>query len=276
MTQRTLIILGCGFLGARVAAIAAAQGQTVIGTVRDASRVPSLWAIGVDVVVAPSIDPDWFRANLPPDAHVLVTYPPDTSADVALPPIASSKNARVVYISSTAVYGAIRGRVDQDTPTAPDEPRGQRRLQAEEIWSQANAMVLRAPAIYGPGRGLHLRIARGEHQLPESGDNYVSRIHVDDLACLCLAAFDRATPGKRYVVGDHRPCPQHEITQWLCDRMQKPMLIATPLTDVSPTLRNNRQVDPTWALQQLGVTLQYPSYVEGYEMCLVHDALVSP
>lgn len=274
MTQPTLVILGCGFLGARVASIAIARRQSVIGTVRDASRVPSLRAMGADVVVAPSIDPDWFRASLPADAHVLVTFPPDTSADVALPPIAASKHTRVVYISSTAVYGSVRGRVDQHTPTAPDEVRGQRRLQAEANWSQANAMVLRAPAIYGPGRGLHLRIARGEHQLPESGDNYVSRIHVDDLARLCLAAFDRGLPGTRYVIGDHRPCPQREITEWLCKRMQKAMPTATALTEVSPTLRNDRQVDPTWALQQLGVTLEYPSYIEGYESCLRHDGLL--
>jgi len=272
--QRPLIILGCGFLGARVASIAIARGQAVIGTVRDGSRLAGLRAIGVEVSAAPSIDPEWLSANLQTGAALLVTYPPDPVADVALPAIAAAKKARAVYISSTAVYGAVRGRVDQHTATAPDEVRGERRLAAENLWMRTEATVIRAPAIYGPGRGLHLRIARGEHQLPDSGDNYISRIHVDDLARVCLAAFDRGPVGKRYVIGDLKPCPQREITEWLCARMGKPMAPPTPLAHVSPTLRNDRQVDPRSTLQELGVELDYPTYVEGYESCLRHDQLL--
>lgn len=277
MTHAPLVILGCGFLGVRVASLAVARGQHVTGTVRDGSRADAIRALGVQVVVAPAIEPSWLRATLPDHAHVLVTYPPDANADALLPPIAASKHARVVYISSTAVYGAVRGRVDQHTETNPDEPRGQKRLHAEDLWSQANATVLRAPAIYGPGRGLHLRIARGEHQLPDDvggrGDNYISRIHVDDLARLCLAALDRGVAGTRYVVGDRKPCPQREITAWLCARLNRPMSAATPMANVSPTLRNDRQVDPSYALDALGVTLQFPTYVEGYEHCVRHDEL---
>jgi nucleoside-diphosphate-sugar epimerase len=272
MTQ-TLIILGCGFLGVRAGSFAAKQGQRVIGTTRDPSRAELLTRHGIEPVVAAEIDPAWFSPHVQRDTHVLVTYPPSDPGDASLASIAASAGARVVYISSTAVYGAVVGRVDQHTPTQPNEPRGQRRLQAEDTWASASTMVLRAPAIYGPGRGLHLRIARGEHQLPDSGDNFISRIHVDDLARLCLAAFQHGVIGTRYVIGDHKPCPQREITQWLCQRMNKPMATATSLANVSPTLRNDRQVDPTWALQQLHVTLEYPTYIEGYEHCLAQDVL---
>jgi nucleoside-diphosphate-sugar epimerase len=275
MTQPPLIVLGCGFLGTQVAKRAIGRGQTTLGTARSAARVEALHALGIETMIAPTIGADWFRTALTPGADLLVTYAPDQVTDALLAPIAASHDARIVYISSTAVYGAVRGRVDHHTPTGPDEPRGQRRLEAENLWAQANAIVLRAPAIYGPGRGLHLRIARGEHQLPDSGDNYISRIHVDDLARVCLAAFDRGTPGTRYVVGDLKPCPQREITGWLCTRMNKPMAAATPIAEVSPTLRNDRQVDPTWALEQLGITLGFPTYIEGYESCLRQDGLLA-
>lgn len=271
--RHSLIILGCGFLGLRAGSFAASRGQRVIGTTRDALRAETLRRHNIEPVVAETIDPSWFAAQVHRDTHVLVTYPPSDPSDATLASIAADAGAQVVYISSTAVYGAVSGRVDQHTPTQPNEPRGQRRLQAEDIWANASTMVLRAPAIYGPGRGLHLRIARGEHQLPDSGDNFISRIHVDDLARLCLAAFERGVIGTRYVIGDHKPCPQREITQWLCDRMSQPMVAPTPLANVSPTLRNDRQVDPTWALQQLGVTLDFPTYIEGYEHCLRQDGL---
>ncbi len=271
-----LIILGCGFLGARVGTLSARQRRRVIGTTRDAARAETLKRQGIEPVVAPVIDPTWFADQMQPSTQVLVTYPPSDPTDATLASIAAEVGARVVYVSSTAVYGAVSGRVDQHTPAQPNEPRGERRLQAEDIWARASTMVLRAPAIYGPGRGLHLRIARGEHQLPDSGDNFISRIHVDDLARLCLAAFERGVSGTRYVIGDHKPCPQREITQWLCQRMNKPMAAPTSLANVSPTLRNDRQVDPTWALQQLGVTLEFPTYVEGYNHCLAQDGLGSP
>lgn len=122
MTTPQLLILGCGFLGARVAALALAQGQKVIGSVRDAARVEALRAIGVDVECSAAIDPVWFVANVHAGTHVLVTYPPDAQSDPLLAKLAAERNARVVYISSTAVYGAVRGRVDHNTQAHPDEP----------------------------------------------------------------------------------------------------------------------------------------------------------
>jgi len=274
--MNTLVILGCGFLGTRVAKLALANGQRVLGTLRDPAPAEALRALGVEIVVAPAVDPAWLSERLEDNASVLVTYPPDPASDAALATVCAKRNARVVYISSTAVYGATRGRIDQRTATAPNEARGQRRVEAEDTWMRATTVVLRAPAIYGAGRGLHLRVARGEHQMPEGGDNFISRIHVDDLARLCVAALHRGTPGTRYVVGDHRPCPQREITQWLCERLKQPLPDATPMANVSPTLRNDRQVDPTWALTQLGVELEFPTYLEGYESCLQQDGLLSP
>lgn len=273
--MNTLFILGCGFLGTRVAKLGLARGQRVVGTLRDPAPAEALRALGVELAVAPTVDPAWLSQRLEQDAHVLVTYPPDPTSDAALSTVCAERSARVVYISSTAVYGATRGRIDHLTPAAPNEARGQRRLEAEDAWQCATTMVLRAPAIYGPGRGLHLRVARGEHQMPEGGDNFISRIHVDDLARLCSAAFERGTATTRYVVGDHRPCPQREITQWLCERLKQPMPDPTPMANVSPTLRNDRQIDPTWALTQLGVELVFPTYLEGYESCLQQDGLLS-
>jgi hypothetical protein len=41
-----------------------------------------------------------------------------------------------------------------------------------------------------------------------------------------------------------------------------------PLSDVSPTLRGNRQIDSTRILQELNISLQYPTYREGYTAIL--------
>lgn len=274
MNDDGLIILGCGFVGRQVTRLALQRDIPVIATVRQAEHISEVLALGAqEVACAPTIDPQWFAQRVASHRQVLVTYPPDPASDEALAAVAALAGASVVYISSTAVYGAIRGRVDETTAAVPNEERGRKRLAAEDTWSGANAIVLRAPAIYGPGRGLHLRIARGEHQLPDSGDNHISRIHAHDLARLCLAAFERGTPGTRYVVGDLAPCSQREISQWISERLGKPLAQGVPLSEVSPTLRNDRKVDPAWALERLGAGLTYPTYREGYEDCIQRDGL---
>jgi nucleoside-diphosphate-sugar epimerase len=162
------------------------------------------------------------------------------------------------------VYGASTGVVDDDTEAVPDEPRARQRLAAEGLWRAASAVVLRAPGIYGPDSGLHHRLATGGYRLPGDGSGVVSRIHVDDLGALLLAALDRGRPGAVHVVGDLAPTPHVEVVRFLCDRLGLPMPPSAPLDEVSPTLRRGRRVDPSPALAALGVTLRHPTYRDGY------------
>ena len=51
-------------------------------------------------------------------------------------------------------------------------------------WS---SLILRPAAIYGPDRGVHVSLAQGRHRMLGDGSNYISRIHVDDLAAITAA-----------------------------------------------------------------------------------------
>jgi nucleoside-diphosphate-sugar epimerase len=163
--------------------------------------------------------------------------------------------------------------VDDETPVAPPAARDARiarRIAAEDAWRAAGASVLRAPAIYGPESGLHRRLLAGEHRVTEDGARRVSRIHVDDLAALTLAALARSRRAgpSTYVVGDHAPAPQHEVVGWLCARMGLPLPPSVPAAAAAPTLRADRAVDPSRALRELGVALRYPTYREGFAQIL--------
>ena len=70
-----------------------------------------------------------------------------------------SRRARFVYMSTTGVYGDMRGEmVDESTPVRPLTERARRRVSAEEmtrVWCnerRVRRVVLRVPGIYGPGR----------------------------------------------------------------------------------------------------------------------------
>jgi nucleoside-diphosphate-sugar epimerase len=147
------------------------------------------------------------------------------------------------------------------------------RLAAEDEYLRLGAIVLRAAGIYGPGRGLHRRLASGEFRIPGAGSNVVSRIHVEDLAALALAALARG-PGEHglgrriFVAADDTPVPQIEVVRWLSTALRVPMPRAAPLEQVPSTLRHDRAADNRRIKQALGMALRYPSYREGFARCL--------
>ena len=198
---------------------------------------------------------------------VLVSFPPDAVSDAAYAHALRAVR-RVVYISSTGVFGALSGAVDDTTDVDRNDARAVRRLEAEARWRSVGATVLRAPAIYSVGSGLHQRLLAGTYRLPDDGARRVSRVHVDDLAALALAALERAAPGSTYVVGDQAPAPQREVVEWLCARLALPLPPAARSDERAAPLISDRSIDGRRALHDLGVTLRYPSYREGYEAVL--------
>ncbi len=129
---------------------------------------------------------DALAAHVDESTWVVVTFPPDGVTDRAVAR-GVVRAAAVVYVSSTGVYGDVRGDVDDETPVRGTSARATARLGAEATWRDVGAVVVRAPGIYGPERGVHVRLARGTFRIPGDGTSFVSRIHVDDLA---------ATPGR--------------------------------------------------------------------------------
>lgn len=263
MSEMPLVILGCGFLGRAVARQVRASGRLVIGTVRTDEAARVLRAEGIDARVMAALDAQGLHSLAPTGMDLVVMYPPDGVTDAAL--TSSPLTARhTVYISSTAVYGEARGDVDEATPVDLRTPRAALRFAAESAWRARGAVVLRAAGIYGPGRGIHVRIANGVFRTPGDGTNVVSRIHVDDLASLVLAALERGHPGAVYVAADDTPVPQIEAIRFVCEVLGRPMPASVPLAEASETLRHDRHVRNAAARRDLAWAPRFPSYREGF------------
>ena len=233
-----LLILGQGYAGSAIARLAEKRGLSTFGTRR---RDGPLTA-------------ELLRAHLSSGTHVIVCFPPDGATDAAVAPIVAGHP--ITYLSSTAVYGD--GVIDDTTPLL-DAPSPRR--DAEKIWQDAGATILRCPAIYGPDRGIHIRVQAGDFRIGGDGNNFTSRIHVEDLAQLVLATTQVAEArGQAFVVGDAHPMTQNEICEKVALDYGVPMPPRVPLDQVHYTLRHDRRVDGSRALRILGVTLQYPSF----------------
>ena len=255
-----VLVLGCGFTGAAVARRARATGKTVLASVRSPERARGLRAEGFEVIEQPMLD-GRVAEHVGPSTHVIIAFPPDGETDQRVAP-ASARARAITYVSSTGVYGDRTGAID-DRTALPDlaSDRARRILEAEAAYRAHGGTVLRCPGIYGRDRGLHMRILRGEHRIPGDGSRTLSRIHVEDLASLLLAASEKR--GETYVVGDLNPAPHIEVVRFVCEQHGLPLPPAVPWESVHESLRADRAVDPTRALRELGVTLRYPTYREG-------------
>lgn len=258
-----VVVIGCGFVGREVARQALAAGRSVLVTTRDPVRADALRAEGLSVHLLDRPEAWDALSERAAGAACVVTYPPDSDSDRRMAE-AGRRFRALVYISSTAVYGDATGVVDDTSPAVPNSERGLRRLTSERCLLDVGAVVLRAPGIYGPGRGVHLRLRAGTFRLVEDGSAYLSRIHVYDLAGLALAALERGHPGAVHVVGDLHPSSQRELVAFLCERLGLPMPERVARAEVHETLRGDRRVDPRPALAALGYDLRFPGYHEGY------------
>lgn len=267
--MKKLVFLGLGNAAAAVCRRAICY-DTKYGTTRNRGRVDAIEQMGLIPISLEEGLTDAVRAELEEacrDAHVLASFPPSEQSDLDLSSAAAKAN-KIVYISSTAVYGGTSGIITEETPIDVSDPVAQSRLKAEETWRSAGAVVLRAPALYGPHYGLHVSLQAGKFKIPGDGRRFSSRIHLDDLANIVLSAFEKARTRSVYLVGDTNPATHIEVVTWLCDQLGISLPASIPLEDAHYTLRSNRRIKADRVLAELEIALQYPTYKDGFRQCL--------
>jgi nucleoside-diphosphate-sugar epimerase len=255
------LILGGGFTGSRVADLLRARGWKVTCTNRRGEG-------GLKLDVHDDTSLNRLSDVLGPETVVLHSIP----VPGVLKALTRNPPARVVYLSTTGVYGAA-SQVDETTPVAPRTEREQLRAQEESavLAGPWGALVLRPAAIYGPGRGIHTSIREGKYLLLGDGGNYVSRIHVDDLAVHAEAAMLSGITGA-YPVADEEPCTSRAIAEYCARLLSMPMPGAATAEQLGETRRADRRVNASAIRRLLGVQLKYPSYREGIAACLEAEA----
>ncbi len=233
----------------------------------------------------PALDLDDPAASFAPPDHysILYTVPPspDAATDVRLERLLDLLHpapTRIVYISTTGVYGDCGGKlVDETCPVNPQNRRALLRVAAEqslEAWCASKAVacvILRVPGIYGPGRLGIDRVRSRAANIRENEANPGNRIHVDDLVTCCEAALAEDAPPGIYNVGDG----DHRSATWFAGELARRIGAEAPpeisldqaRKEFSPMrlsfLGESRRIDTTKMRDVLGVTLRYPDPVDG-------------
>ncbi|RKH27855.1 SDR family NAD(P)-dependent oxidoreductase [Corallococcus praedator] len=261
-----LVLLGCGYTLTRFARVEARSGREVLATTRDAARRAVLEGAGVRVL---SLDEALARVE---GAHVVDSVPPEAGLDAHFADVLSrARPSRLVYLSSTGVYGSARGHVDELTPVDTASSVARARLEAEARFLPLGASVMRIAGIYGPGRGTSGRLKAGTLRIPESGGGRLSRIHVDDLVDAVRVVLERGAPGEVYCVADRRPATQEETATWLCQHLSLPMPPRVPFASLHESLRGDRAISGA-KLEALGWTPRYPDFTTGFVAAMEEEA----
>jgi len=207
------LIAGCGDIGLRVADQLIAMRREVTGILRDPQKQTLLRARGAQVLLQDLDQPasvgDW------PLLFWFAPPPAQGVTDARLRAWLAAQQGtiqRLVYISTSGVYGDCQGRwIDEDEPLKPQTPRAQRRVDAELALAEWSAgvgtevVVLRVPGIYGPGRMPEERLRRGMPVLRPEASPWSNRVHADDLATAALHAAAYGQAGRAYNVSDGQP-----------------------------------------------------------------------
>jgi nucleoside-diphosphate-sugar epimerase len=257
----SFLIVGCGYLGQRVARQLLALGHAVFATTRKPERAASFREQGITPVICDVLSPDSLR--LPEADGVVYCVGLDRTAGASMRAVyveglrnvlsALPGGGRLVYVSSTSVYGQTGGEeVDEDSETAPLEESGKVVLEAERLLRErrTDAVVLRFAGIYGPGRLLREAALRRGEPLAGDASKWLNLIHVEDGAAAVVSALTRSVSGETFNVADGHPVTRGEFYGLLAKLLGAPPAAFTAPASPEPV---NRRVAARRMRERLGV-----------------------
>lgn len=271
----TLLVIGAGDLGLRVATLTAAAGVVVFAVKRTPVPLPAgvtgVWSdvAQLDLDALPPIDAVLYC--LTPDRRDPETYRQTYVERLAGLLVALDRRniaPRLLFASSTAVYAAEDGRwVEEDTPpdAAADSAlpfNGRILREAEQLLrSRPGSCALRIGGIYGPSREMLLRrLSTPGATVQRDPPLWTNRMHIEDVARAVRHLLALTTLPALVNLVDDQPTPQADVLDGLADLCG---LSRLPAAHVGLTASQGKRVSNA-RLRASGFCCRYPSWREGY------------
>lgn len=277
-----ILIAGCGYVGSALARELVADSHTVFGLRRHPASVPpGVEPIAADLAVRRSL------GELPPELEAVVYAASPGGRDEALYRTTfvnglrnllealdaqQQRPRRVVFVSSTGVYGQTRGEwVDECSATEPADDTGRLLLEGESVLRGGPfpGVVLRLGGIYGPRRTrLVDQVRQGHAVIARGGARYTNRIHRDDCVGAIHHLLRLEDPADVYLGVDHAPEDEAVVLRWLAGALGAPAPRVAGRGEEPPRGRRGNKRCRNDRLVASGYTFRYPTYREGYTALL--------
>ncbi|PVZ15311.1 MULTISPECIES: SDR family oxidoreductase [unclassified Pseudomonas] len=277
MGSPTVLLVGCGDVGGRLAQALLAAGWLVHGLRRDTTRLPAgVVPVPADLA-SPAMPAAWpegpldyvvycVAASQHDEAGYRQAYVEGLRHTLSWLVQAGQQPRRFVFVSSSGVYAQAAGEwVDEQSPTEPSGYSGKIMLEAEALahTGTAPATVVRLSGIYGPGRARLLNQVRQGFAVSEMPPVYANRIHADDAAGLIAFLLQADAQGKAvedcYLGVDDAPVALAEVVAWLRQRMG-----VTHTSGEQSIRRTGSKRCSNARARALGWVPRYRSYQDGY------------
>lgn len=271
MSTQNLLIIGQGDIGLPVTNKLAQDGLNVTGLARRERHHYALYDkanfLQADALtltaeqlqnftaLAIIVTPDEYSTSGYHDSYLAISQHLATLTDKL------TNLARIVFISSTAVYGQDNGEwIDEDTaPVMPEREASQVILQAEQVLQQsfgAKTIIIRPSGIYGRERLMRLRKAKEKQKEPVATAHWSNRIMDRDLVTIIANIMTIDTPKPLYIATDYAPVTTFELGSWLSEQINE----VSPVIDDNKTKVTGKRLHSNIPL----AWLDYPDWQVGY------------
>ncbi len=277
----TKLVIGCGYLGCRVARKWLQQGEQVTVVTRSKERAERLRKEGFCPVVADVTNSDSLKV-LPGAGTLLHAVGYDRQAASPRRAVVvdglqnvmetlSSSIDRLIFISSTGVMGGHHGDwVNEATSCDPQREAGRCGLEAETLLQGhrlgSRSLILRLAGLYGPGRLPKLADVRAGGPVAAPEGAWLNLIHVDDAVRVILEAERRAMPPDLYLVSDGQPTRHRQFYSEMAQQLGlgPPDFSAPhPGSRGAAAASGNKRVSNQKMLHRLSFQLEFPDFCEG-------------
>jgi nucleoside-diphosphate-sugar epimerase len=279
MTKR--LIIGCGYLGFRVAKLWQTLGHDVHLLTRNAQTATIYEQQGFtahlgDVTQLSTLD------QFPAAAEVLYAVGFDRTGNYDVHEVycqglenvikrLPQTPSRFIHISSTGVYGQVDGSlVDEETLAEPVRPAGSAALAAEQALRQSSlatsAVSLRLGGIYGPQRVPYLKQIIAGEPLAVPSQGWLNLVHVEDAVQIIELLCQEPLQHHLYLVTDGVPVLRQDYLNEVARLLQAPDITwaaSDPRTAVAQRALGSKRIDTRRLVSDLKFIWKYPSYREG-------------
>jgi len=210
--DKSISILGCGWLGLPLAIRLIANGWLVKGSTTTEAKLQLLSLSKIDPYLVQlnndlTVSAAFFNSGI-----LLINVPPSLRTQTAeaylaqmqglLKQVETSPVKRVIFISSTSVYPDTNAEIT-DTGIVDFQSA---LYQSEQIFNQSTTFkttIIRFAGLIGPGRNPS-RFFAGKTDIP-NGNAPVNLIHLDD----CISIIENVLNHQRFVGTYHAAAPTH-------------------------------------------------------------------
>ena len=221
----------------------------------------------------------------------MISIAPDKNGDVVLKSnyedIANALKTsvkRVIYLSTTAVYGDANGStVDEKYKINPQSDRAKSRILAERQWNDlcnkfgVTLNILRLSGIYGTGRNQIRNLINGTAKRIIKEGHVFNRIHVADIARIIYMLSVSDIKSDIFNISDDMPAPPQDVVEFAARLLNtdppEPVIFSEAiLSEMARSFYSETKYIINQKIKEkLGLELKYPNYKLGLKDILKEE-----